>query len=86
MGQVPAGTNQAPKMHYFGEIAPTTLEQIPLGAFKSQLEGLAPEVQAIALKRLDQLKVPTNNVASLNVDKNGMIIYACQGLVNPNNK
>jgi hypothetical protein len=66
-----------PRALVFGENGPVTLDDVPKGRFHYQLARLSPEARNFALKKLGELKVPINDVVSLNVDAQGMLFYAC---------
>lgn len=66
-------------MLVFGENGAVSLEDIPSGRFRSQLEALTSAAREKALKKLEALEVPVADVASLHVDSKGMLLYACPG-------
>jgi alpha-tubulin suppressor-like RCC1 family protein len=70
-----AKSKKAPTV--FGERGPVTLAEIPEGRFKDQLQRLGAGAQAKALAKLTQLRVPFNDVASLQVDGRGNLFYEC---------
>jgi len=61
----------------FGEHGPVKLEDVPEGRFRRELAALAPAAREQALARLGELHVPLNDVASLQVDRDGMLFYHC---------
>lgn len=61
----------------FGQTGPVTLTDIPAGRFQIQLAKLPESARSKALKKLEKLQIPLNNVRSLNVDSNGDLFYAC---------
>jgi hypothetical protein len=85
----PVGTNnggiqsEPVKPRCFGEVLPVIMDQVPEGKFKNQLAALDPGIREKALKKLGDLRIPLNDVSSLNVDSNGVLFYGCDGLVKP---
>ena len=61
----------------FGERGPVTLADVPKGRFHYQLARLTPDARRFALRKLEELKIPLNDVVSLNVDAQGMLFYSC---------
>jgi hypothetical protein len=71
----PSSSPPAPLV--FGLNGLCRLEDVPAGRFRSQLLALAPEARARALAKLGRLQVPLHDLASLHVDANGYLFYAC---------
>lgn len=63
-----------------GGSGPVTIEDIPQGQFRKQMDSLSPNSRAVALKKLSDLKIPINDLDSLQVDDSGEIFYSCVGL------
>lgn len=61
----------------FGENGPVTIESVPRGRFRNQLMGISPAAREKALKALGELRIPILDVNSLQVDGDGMLLYAC---------
>ena len=62
----------------FGSNGPVTLDDIPLSRLRDQLNRLPPAARQAALHQLERLRVPVNDVASLEVDPNGRLFYRCE--------
>ena len=54
-----------------------SLDSIPPGRFRSELETLDPAARKNALDQLADLKVPRQDVGSLRVDSEGGLLYSC---------
>ena len=61
----------------FGENGPVTIGDVPAGRFRDELLALPLAARERALNALGQLRIPLNNVASLHVDHEGMLYFAC---------
>ena len=68
-----------PAVYVFGLNGQVQLEDVPDGRFKNELRNLSEEARRYALDKLGKLHVPLNDVASLNVEKNGQLFYQCNG-------
>lgn len=58
-------------------------ENIPKSKFREQFEKLSHKAQRLALSNLSQIHDFKNDIASLNVDKNGMLFYTCKFKIDP---
>ena len=67
----------------FGGHGSVTLESIPLGRFRSELEALDPVVRQNALTQLSELKIPRQDVGSLHADSEGSLLYSCPSPASP---
>ena len=61
----------------FGSHGPVTLDSIPPGRFRSELESLDPTARKRALDQLAEMKIPLMDVRSLHVDAEGELLYSC---------
>ena len=66
-----------PRILVFGANGPVTLADIPAGRFRDELLAVSAPARARALATLGALHVPLNNVASLHVDAEGALSFAC---------
>ena len=73
----PPGQVLPPRTFIFGESGPVTLEDIPSGRFRDQLLVVSDVARARALTALGALRVPLSNLASLHVDAEGNLFFAC---------
>lgn len=62
----------------FGVRGPVTLDEVPAGRFREQLQKLEPGARERALAALGRLRVPHLDVGSLATDANGQLYYECQ--------
>ena len=58
-------------------MGPVTLAEIPPGRFRDQLLSIPDLARARALKALGDLRVPVSNLASLHVNAEGDLFFAC---------
>jgi hypothetical protein len=72
-----SGSNVS-EMSVFGVKGAVLIDQIPPGRFRTELEALAPLAREKALKKLGDCQVPVADVASLHVDNDGELNYACR--------
>ena len=70
-------TANFPRVLVFGANGPVTLADIPASRFRDELLALSATARARALATLGELHVPFNNVASLHVDADGALSFAC---------
>ena len=73
----PPGQVPPPRAFIYGESGPVTLEDIPSGRFRDQLLVVSDVARARALTALGALRVPISNLASLHVDAEGNLFFAC---------
>ena len=73
----PPGQVLPPRAFIFGESGPVTLDEIPSGRFRDQLLVVSDVARARALTALGALRVPISNLASLHVDAEGNLFFAC---------
>lgn len=66
-----------PRILVFGANGPVTVADIPAGRFRDELLAVSAPARARALAALGALHVPLNNVASLHVDAEGALFFAC---------
>lgn len=68
-----AATPSESKM--FGAAAPFTIDKLPVGRLKSKLDNLPPQAKERAMKWLHRFTFPESDVAFLDVDENGGVLY-----------
>ncbi len=61
----------------FGARGAVTLDEVPAGRFREQLQQLTPAARARALAALERLRIPHNDVAALAADIDGHLYYEC---------
>ena len=73
-----AGGDGAPQVFGAGGKA-VSIDDVPAGRFRDELLALPGAIQRKALDLLGSMQIPFNDVASLHVDVNGMLLYSCPG-------
>lgn len=63
------------ELKMYGQAAPFNIEELPQSKLKTQLEDLPIPAQERAVKWLNSFSFPGNDIANINVDKQGGVFY-----------
>ena len=75
VGQVHAQSDQGLESRVFGLGQPASVADLPPGQLKRKINQLPPQARSNALKWLQDISFPTEDVATLDVDTQGGIYY-----------
>ncbi len=67
----------------FGLTTGARLESLPSGPFQKELRTLSPALQRDVLHKLEQLRIPLGDLASLHIDSTGQLYYECSAAPAP---
>ncbi len=74
-GAVFAQSDQGLNSRVFGLGQPATVDDLPPGQFKRKIQALPPQARGNALKWLQEISFPPEDVATLDVNSDGGIFY-----------